>query len=733
MRGLRPHFAHDDVGLGMRRFLLLPLLAAPLAAQASPRAVPFTPGMVITHSVKIRPGHYAAPAGDSAALTIRGSDITVDLTAVELIGNPDREHPDRFTGTAIRIDGGRSITVKGVHARGYKIGIIARGVTRLALLDNDLSYNWKPRLFSGIVKESLIDWLDFHRNDKDQWLRYGAGIYLADVTIGEIRGNTVRQGMNGLLLARSTGVRVWNNTFAFNSGLGIGMYRASRNIVMHNRIDWNVRGYSHGFFSRGQDSAGLLIYEQSSNNVVAFNSVTHSGDGLFLWAGQSTMDAGKGGANDNLFYGNDFSYAPTNGMEATFSRNAFVANRVDGNWHGLWGGYAFESVVLGNHFAGNVEAIAIEHGQDNRIIGNTFDGDTVAIHLWWNRIEPSDWGYPKFRDTRSRDVVILGNTFRGNRIALRLDHTARARVDGNTFARVDTITKLTGDTTGWSFVAAKTAAPAAVPARYRVARLPGGIDAMLPRNARRGRETIIVDQWGPYDWNSPRLWPAGRDDARPVRLRVLGPRGRWHVVTRDGVASVSADSGQVGDTVTLTPSTGRETDFRVELEYRGRAVVTPFGEIVPAGRPVRFFWGRFVPAANWHLIFVPWDSTRTSRIDAAAITRALQEAPVAALDTNRLDLSWYGPPRRAIPQANVLTQATATVRLEPGRYLLRTIADDAVRVYIDDRLVLDDWVPGESHAKEASFQATGVHRFRVEHLQLDGWYELRLDIERVPQ
>ena len=39
----------------------------------------------------------------------------------------------------------------------------------------------------------------------------------------------------------------------------------------------------------------LLMYEQSSNNIVAYNSVTHSGDGLFLWSGQSTMDSGQGG------------------------------------------------------------------------------------------------------------------------------------------------------------------------------------------------------------------------------------------------------------------------------------------------------------------------------------------------------------------------------------------------------------------------------------------------------
>lgn len=713
----------------MRLAPLLLLLPVSLPAQS----VPYTPGMIITHSVKIRPGHYTAPAGDSAALTVRGSDVVVDLTGVELIGNADREHPDRFAGTAVRIDGGRNITVKGLHARGYKVGILARGVTRLSLLANDLSYNWKPRLYSGIVKESLIDWLDYHQNEKDEWLRYGAAIYLVDVTVGEVKSNTVVQGMNGLLMTRSTGVRIWNNNFSYNSGLGVGMYRAARNIVMHNRIDWNVRGYSHGFYNRGQDSAGLLMYEQTSNNVVAYNSVTHSGDGLFLWAGQNTMDNGKGGANDNLFYRNDFSYAPTNGMEATFARNFFVENTIKESWHGLWGGYSYESVIFGNHFANNVEAIAIEHGQDNRIVGNTFDHDTVAVHLWWNKIEPSDWGYPKFRDTRSRTYTILGNIFTGNRISLRLDNTQHATVDGNVFAKVDTVRKMTGDSSGWLFTSADRPAKVGIPAHYKTAALPGGINAMLSVSARRGRATIIVDAWGPYDWKSPKLWPVGRDNALPLKLRALGPNGRWRVVTREGVAALSADSGRVGDTVTVTPTAGRENDFKVEMEYRGVAITSPFGEHALAGTPVRFEWHRFVPAATWHVTFHSFDSTKASRNDTAAVARAFQVAPVATLDTNRLDLTWYGPPKKIIPQANVLTEATATLSLAPGRYVLRSIADDAIRIYIDGKLVLDDWVPGESHAKEVSFQATGRHRFRVEHLQLDGWYELRLDIERVSQ
>lgn len=511
----------------------------------------------------------------------------------------------------------------------------------------------------------------------------------------------------------------------------MGLYRASANVIMHNRINFDVRGYSHGFYFRGQDSAGLLIYEQSCRNIVAFNSVTHGGDGLFLWAGQSTMDDGQGGANDNLFYGNDFSFAPTNGMEATFSRNAFINNRVEGNWHGLWGGYSFQSVVMGNRFSRNIEAIAIEHGQENRIVGNHFTDDTTAIHLWWNRVEPSDWGYPKFRDTRSRDYTILGNSFSGERVALRVENSQRVRGDGNRFRDVDTVARLAGDTSGWAMSApVEELADVPVPREFVVRPLPGGMNAMTPEARRFGRERIIVDAWGPYDWQSPRLWPAGRSDARPMRLRVLGPPGRWRMIAHNGVASWSADSGRVGDTLVVVPASGREDDYRVELEYRGARVTTPFGETLPAGAPVRFEWSRFEPANRWQVRFIAWDSSAAPLDSTARLARAFNGPPVATLDTNRLDLTWYAPPRKSIPQSLLLTVAVDTVTLAPGSYRLRTIADDAVRVYLDGRLLLDDWVPGDSHVKEVPFTATGRHELRVEHVQVGGWYELRVDILR---
>src|ERR1700694_4506949 len=240
----------------------LSLVAAPFMRAQSPSTIELRPGLVITQSARITPRVYrltAPESADSAVITVRGDDITVDFGGATMEGLPAGSNPDLANGVAVRVDGGRNVRIVNSRMRGYKFGILARRTKSLSLIDNDLSYNWKPRLYSVIEHESLIDWLSFHHNEKDEWLRYGAGAYLSDVEGGEIRGNAVSQGMNELMLVRTGGLRIWNNNFSFNSGLGIGLYRSIGNSIMHNQVDYNVRGYSEGFYSRGQDAAELLM------------------------------------------------------------------------------------------------------------------------------------------------------------------------------------------------------------------------------------------------------------------------------------------------------------------------------------------------------------------------------------------------------------------------------------------------------------------------------------------
>src|SRR6266704_4911087 len=466
--------------------MLLMLLLVLVLAQAP---IELQPGMIITQSVRVVPKTYrfAGPP-----IIVRGNNITVDFRDATLQGTDPEADPDQARDTAIVIDGGSNIRIDKARIHGYKIGILARGTQQLTLQDNDLSDNWKPRLFSLIEHESLVDWLSFHHNEKDEWLRFGAAIYLQDVRGAEVRNNVVIGGMNGLLLVRSHGVMIQDNNFSFNSDLGIGLYRSSDDTIIHNEVDYNVRGYSHRFFTRGQDSADLLLFEQSSRNVVALNSLTHGGDGVFLWAGQTTMDSGTGGANDNLFYDNDVSYATANGVEATFSRNEIIANRAWGSEYGVWGGYSFETKITGNDFRNNRTGVAIEHGQDNVISGNRFLYDSVAIKLSADSIEPSDWVYPKHHDTRSRDYRISDNVFVGNRIVLDARNTTGLSALDSSQADTSVLHHLSVPTSDF---------------------------------ARRDRAAIIVDEWGPYDWQSPKLWPVDSTRAVPLRLAVLGAPG----------------------------------------------------------------------------------------------------------------------------------------------------------------------------------------------------------------
>ncbi|HEX7939750.1 MAG TPA: right-handed parallel beta-helix repeat-containing protein, partial [Gemmatimonadaceae bacterium] len=714
------------------------LVGAPLQVPSSKfpvplqQPVPLTRGMVITRNTTVRPGTYRLKSAsiDTAVVVIRGDNITVNLTGVTMAGAGDDDDPDQAAGLAILVDGGSNVTIRGAHIRGYKVAIMARGTRDLRLVDNDLSFNWKPRLYSGVEHESLVDWLSYHHNEKDEWLRYGAAIYLRGVKGGEIKGNTVTQGMNALLATETDSVLVWNNDFSFNSGLGIGLYRSSHNRILHNRVDYNVRGYSEGFYRRGQDSAGILIYEQSDSNVVAYNSATHSGDGLFLWAGQHTMDTGEGGANDNVFYKNDFSFAPTNAMEATFSRNAFVDNIARGSDYGLWGGYSFNSLVAGNTFALNRIGLAIEHGQDNQIVNNTFDGDSTSISLWANKVEPSDWVYPKKRDTRSRDYSIADNTLKPKRAALRIRDTQNAHVERNAIA-ADSALVIGGDTTGFALISDTARRPKYNFAKYRVAPMPGGLNASAHELGDLPRSTIVVDEWGPFDWMSPKLWPADSTTGTNLRLRVLGPRGQgeWRLLRARG-AAVSRPSGKVGETFTVRPSPGPVEDWDIALEYRGRATRSPRGVAKPAGAGVIFTYARFDPRATWDVKVFAWNDSTNPVTRPATFDELLsgkRDSASLSFTSRRIDYMWYRPRIAGWPADKYGVRATTEVTLPPGEYSLRTISDDGIRVWVDDALVIDRWSVHESAVTEASI-APGRHRIRVDYFQDDGWAELRVEV-----
>jgi PA14 domain-containing protein len=247
--------------------------------------------------------------------------------------------------------------------------------------------------------------------------------------------------------------------------------------------------------------------------------------------------------------------------------------------------------------------------------------------------------------------------------------------------------------------------------------------------ATRPRSAIIVDEWGPYDYRSPNLWPVDSTHELPLRLRVLGPAGRWRVSSRRGVASLSAESGMIGDTISVTPKPDSLGDWELTLEYTGTSTVSPRGVKLAAGAPYSFSYSRFEPPIDWTAQFYQWtDSTSDPRKNENAFQSLTRSPAILSAHLPRLDYEGY----RAIPgvpRENFALEAAGSVDLTPGEYTLRTISDDGIRVWVDSVLVIDNWKPHESALDFAPLTG-GHHDIRVQYYQGDGWYELRLDIVR---
>ncbi len=714
---------------------LLPLLA--LAQERS-----LAKGMKISKTTKIKKSIYAidAPADSaSAVITIQGNNIVIDFNNAVLKGSSKKSRPDDFFGIGILVKNSKNVTIKNLKANRYKLAFKATNVENLILDNCDFSYNYREHLNSDQEKEDLSDWMSYHHNDNDEWLRYGAGIYLRNCNFSTIRNCKVTGGQNALMMTQCNDGMIYNNDFSFNSGVGIGMYRSNRNKVMYNRVIFNVRGYSHGVYNRGQDSAGILVYEQCNNNLFYKNNVTHSGDGFFLWAGQTTMDSGKGGCNDNVILRNDFSYAATNGVEATFSRNTIAYNRIFECDYGIWGGYSYETNINNNNFRNNRVGIAIEHGQEINITYNLFFRDKEAIALWARNEQPADWLYVKNRDTKSRNYIILGNSFNSNPVVFNLKSTEKLNVFSNTFAEVETDFKLDSTVTELdTFIDLEMAARFDEDSAVNIPEIDKPNDPFKGTGYLAGRKNIMITNWGPHDFRSPIIWHTNPLDTTGVmKFELIGPKGKWKIKKFSGVKDISAMNGTFPASITATKSKGAKTDILMQLEYIGQKIITPFGETIGAGKPYLFSFRKYHQPVTFNVRWFALDTAFHNPLKTGEIFAPnVRMSPLKTDTVDKLDYTWWGGLKAEENHEQFITIAEGEANIEKGEYELGITWDDAVRVYVDGKLVINQWDPSrhnndEAAHKNAKVSLGGRHSFLVEHVGLGKFACLSLKLRKL--
>lgn len=736
--------------------------AAAWASQPDPAAaivVVDRDDVVVSGSVLVQfTGVPIEDVNGDGVLHIEGDGSVVRLLGT-LRGAAPSTAPEDLRGIGIRVRG-TGISIAGGRVEGFRVGLEARGTDGLAVVETRFENGRRQRLSSTPEAEGAADWLRPHENDAGEWAeRYGAALRVTEARDVSIRDVTVRQWQNGLMLERVTDSVVADCDASFLSGWGLAMWRVERTLVARNAFDFCVRGYSHGVYNRGQDSAGILMFEQCSDNRILRNSATHGGDGLFAFSGVEALgEAAPAAAPDraaawhagrghrgNLIAENDFSHAAAHGLELTFAfDNRIHGNRLVGNAIcGIWGGYSRGTLIDGNLLEANGDAgyglerggINIEHGIANRILDNEFVSNACGVHLWNDDPDPfarTPWGV--INDTRGRDSQLLGNRFRGDAVAVQLRDAGRLVMAGNRFDGVPAT--LQADEPSLAALERTMPEDAAAPeavdvdAMLREAGLGPGRDPRGARAALGGRDAIIMGPYDPWDHEGLLLQRIQRTDLYD-QWRILGP---------DGVVDPRSLGERLG--VTGDARISRKADsFAVLPEVQ--PLVTPYElRLEVPGRPDLVARGT-VRRSQWDGLVFPW-----------------QRDPIADLEGWRGDASRFGVPFRrfglllpfgekgpsdgllgplrrqsGIPADRFGLIASTELDFPAGHWKLIVRSDDGIRVLMDGVVVLEDWSVHGPREQVHEFTVDRLRRIpvEVEYFEQTGFATLDVDFAWVGQ
>lgn len=718
--------------------------------------------------IRIAPGTVIADPDNNGVIQIDADDVTVKFEdGSELRGAAPDTAWDTLTGVGVRIDGHKGVKLRGARVHGFKVGVFASGTPGFQVLGLDASDNFRQRLKSTPQGEDGSDWLYPQHNDNHEWMKnYGAALYIERADNVVIREVVVRRGQNGIVIDRVNHSQFYDNDCAFLSGWGLAMWRSSDNVVCRNSFDFCVRGHEEGVYNRGQDSAGILMFEQCSKNRIILNSATHCGDGVFAFAGIEAIgetpaptpdfDYKRRGCNENLFQDNDLSFSAAHGLELTFSYgNYIVRNRmVENAICGIWGGYSQDFVISENQIHGNggmaygLErgGINIEHGSGNIICLNSLQNNKVAIHLWWdddkdllqkpgvkanyrkgegNKIHTNTIVFDKklpFKDMRADEKLIglqvrdpLGGStseigWSGNKCILNLPNAVESDLPAGVSLN-----------------------PAGAVSKFRIPDSTAvGISRPVGRfRALRGRNTIVMTEWGPWDHESP-LVRQSRIGAGEIAYDLFK-------LSPDVEVQVSGD----GVSPAIVKPTNESPNGSVTIKAAAPGVY-PY-ELAVSQPGFRQALKGVLVSASWDAAFFTWgkDSDPREKIEAWRALATGAEAKKATLDSLTLKFAMGGPSTLASVKNKLGAGApgndhfgviaTSKLRVPKGTWKITTTSDDGVRVLVDGKPVVENWTWHGPTKNDGTFTVDkdGEVSVTVEYFEIDGYSTLEFELSPV--
>ncbi len=255
----------------------------------------------------------------------------------------------------------------------------------------------------------------------------------------------------------------------------------------------------------------------------------------------------------------------------------------------------------------------------------------------------------------------------------------------------------------WSAWAANGGADGLDPAVYRYANNMRAWMVYGPFSlAEADQATLTFDYWNRsernYDWFG---WYASSDGVNFHGWRASGDSGGWRATTLD---------------LTAVPVIG---DLRGDSSVWIAFVFRSDNDGVEAGA--------FVDNVALHqaTLSVPCPDQALAEYFP---NRDLSGSPTLTRCENLpITHNWgNGSPAASLPADNFSARWTGTIALPAGRYTFYATVDDGLRLWLDDRLLIDSWRQQSASLEVSTEVSAGLHRLRVEYFEQDGEAEARV-------
>src|SRR5262249_17315717 len=108
-------------------------------------------------------------------------------------------------------------------------------------------------------------------------------------------------------------------------------------------------------------------------------------------------------------------------------------------------------------------------------------------------------------------------------------------------------------------------------------------DVFLPASHPQGKQSIMMTEWGPYNFAYPLLWWTKTDANGLMHFDIKEANGNWTIRKIQGGKLFSKANNQL-----IIQKQNGKTPVHIELEYKGSSFITPFGERIAEGEPYIF-------------------------------------------------------------------------------------------------------------------------------------------------